>query len=87
MESLKKNMSGASTGEKRLYFFQGKPDEAYIFYKDLKNRNHMVHLKKGPDEWEAQEKIVMKGKKVPFIREKCEDDYFMKRMFNNLYQK
>ncbi len=87
LESLKKNMSGASTGEKRLYFFQGKPDEAYIFYKDLKNRNHMVHLKKGPDEWEAQEKIVMKGKKVPFIREKCEDDYFMKRMFNNLYQK
>ncbi|CAM3511459.1 hypothetical protein GCM10009865_32900 [Aeromicrobium ponti] len=87
LESLKKYMSGESTGEKRLYFFHGHPDEAYIFYKDLKNRNNMLHLKKEPNAWEAQEKVVKRGKRIPFKREKCEDDYFMKRMFNNLYQK
>ncbi|MBT2690744.1 hypothetical protein J7I93_21625 [Bacillus sp. ISL-47] len=87
LESLKKQMRGASNGEKRLYFFHGNPDEAYIFYKDLKNGNNMVHLKKEPAGWEVEEKVVKKGKRIPFKREKCEDDYFMKRMFNNLYQK
>ena len=87
LESIKGHLSGESTGEKRIYFFHGNPSEAYIFYKDLESQNIAIHLERRNNEWTVKDTKVKKGKKIPFIREKCEDDYFMKRMFNNLYQK
>ncbi|WNS76718.1 hypothetical protein RRV45_06945 [Bacillus sp. DTU_2020_1000418_1_SI_GHA_SEK_038] len=87
LESIKGHMSGESTGEKRIYFFHGNPNEAYIFYKDLESQNIAIHLERTNSEWTIKDTKIKKGKKIPFIREKCEDDYFMKRMFNNLYQK
>lgn len=87
LESLKDHMSGESTGEKRIYFFHGNPNAAYIFYKDLNNKNIAIQLERSNDEWVLKDTKEKKGKKIPYLREKCEDDYFMKRMFNNLYQK
>ncbi|KAB2337095.1 hypothetical protein F7731_05570 [Cytobacillus depressus] len=87
IESLKEHLSGESLGEKRIYFFHGNPDAAYIFYKDLEHQNIAIHLEESGNAWIVKDKKVERGKKIPFIREKCEDDYFMKRMFNNLYQK
>ncbi|MBP2242219.1 hypothetical protein J2Z40_002792 [Cytobacillus eiseniae] len=85
LESLKDHLSGESTGEKRIYFFHGDPTTAYIFYKDLEHKNTVVHLKKEETEWTVIDQHVKKGKKIQLVREKCQDDYFMKRMFNNLY--
>ena len=87
LESLKELMEGKSVGEKRIYFFHGDPNTAYIFYKDLENQNIAVHIERSQETWAVKDTQIKKGKKIPFIREKCEDDYFMKRMFNNLYQK
>ncbi|MBY0123127.1 hypothetical protein [Bacillus sp. S/N-304-OC-R1] len=87
MESLKDHMGGDSNGEKRIYFFHGNPEAAYIFYKNLDHQNIAIQLERSNNEWVVKDKKIKKGKKIPFIREKCEDDYFMKRMFNNLYQK
>ena len=84
LESLKDHLSGESKGEKRIYFFHGDPNTAYVFYKDLNNMNKAVHLKR-EEKWVIKDKQVKKGKKILYTREKCEDDYFMKRMFNNLY--
>lgn len=87
LDSLKDRMSGESIGEKRIYFFHGNPEEAYIFYKNIDNQNIAIHLERSHNEWIVKDEKKKKGRKIPFIREKCEDDYFMKRMFNNLYQK
>ncbi len=85
IESLKDHVSGESIGEKRIYFFHGDPNTAYIFYKDKRYKNTAIHLKRNDNEWVIHDKQVKKGKKIQFTREKCEDDYFMKRMFQNLY--
>ena len=85
LESLKEHLTGEAIGEKRIYFFHGDPNTAYIFFKGIDNQNTAVYLKKNEEQWNALDKQVKKGKKIENIRETCKDDYFMKRMFNNLY--
>ncbi|MED3551399.1 hypothetical protein [Cytobacillus praedii] len=85
LESLKDHVSGEAVGEKRIYFFHGDPNTAYIFYKDQSNKNTVVHIKREENDWGVLDKQIKKGKKIQYSREKCEDDYFMKRMFHNLY--
>ncbi|USK56442.1 hypothetical protein LIS82_08230 [Cytobacillus solani] len=85
LEHLKDHIGGESIGEKRIYFFHGDPNTAYVFYKDKGNNNTVIHLKREENDWIVLDEQVKKGKKIQYIREKCEDDYFMKRMFHNLY--
>ncbi|WP_216629059.1 hypothetical protein [Cytobacillus massiliigabonensis] len=85
LESLKDHVSGEAIGEKRIYFFHGDPNTAYIFYKEKSSNNIVIHLKREENKWIILDKQVKKGKKIKYIQEKCEDDYFMKRMFHNLY--
>lgn len=85
LNSLIKFFEGGSKGDRRMYFLNGDPNNAYILFRDTTEQNVMIKIKRNEQEWVEVEKRAVKGKEIELERPRCLDEYFIQRWFYEIF--
>jgi hypothetical protein len=87
IESLTPFLTGASIGEKRVYFLENNPHKSVVLFKDINGNNHKVSLKRTEDGWIKVNQQVSEGQEMQYKKLKCEEEYHLQQFFNDLFKK
>ncbi|REJ11043.1 hypothetical protein [Halobacillus trueperi] len=86
IESLRKYFAGVAQGERRLYYVLDDPTHrAFMLYKNFSNENVMIELKRGEQGWEKVDKTVRKGKEIEMESLRCEEEFQLERLLNQIF--